>query len=52
MARIAHIDRVVFPGDLEEPPLFLDGAFIVNSARRDGKDDVVVVEALAAAIAM
>ena len=52
MARVAHVDRIVLPCDLQESPLLLDGALVVNSARGDGKDDVIIVEALAAAIAM
>ena len=52
MARIAHIDGLVLPGDLEESPLLLDRALVVDSPRWDSKDDVIVVEALAAAIAM
>ena len=47
VARIAHIDRVVFAGDFEESPLLLDGVLVVDAACCKGKNDVVVLQTFA-----
>ena len=44
-AGVAHIDRMVPAGDLEEPALFLDRILVIDAAGRNSKDDVIVVKA-------
>jgi len=52
MTRVTYIDWVVLPCDFQEPSLLFDGICIVEAASGNGKDDEVIVKAIAGAVSM
>src|SRR5262245_7190046 len=49
---VAHIDRVVLASDLQKSPLLFYGVCIVDAARRNRKDDEVVIKTLTRSVSM